>query len=180
MTADEFARHLAAAAPSADSLAKVGMTGIAMAHFRQSFLSQQRVELANTEIEDAAITLVDRWDARNVEIGMVRFLNGTSLLSNGTQIGIVEADPLVVLPQSGELAVVDADLPNQILWYVAEDGRHLLDALLLAARFFVRRVIGEIDLEDMQSARAQSHLCSTAAGGDKYHPFYSMLLGAEP
>jgi hypothetical protein len=63
---------------------------------------------------------------------------------------------------------------------VAQDGSHLLDALLMAAEFLGKTGLNEIDFEDFAAASAAAERCAEAAGGAKYLNFYRMLLGADP
>jgi hypothetical protein len=54
----------------------------------------------------------------------------------------------------------------------------MLDALVIAARFLGIRAVGTIASGDEGAARSVALQCASAAGGDKYLDFYTMLLGA--
>lgn len=94
-------------------------------------------------------------------------------------VGLVEADPLVLLFETGEIQVHEFGTNAHVLWRVAKDGSHFLDALITCARFLASRGAGRIDFEDNEAARQTALGCASAAGGDACLDFYLMLLGAE-
>jgi hypothetical protein len=180
MTPSAFVRQLAAVAPDRERLATVGATAAEVALLQQSFVCIPRPRLREAPIDvDEAVAFIEGWDASQVEIGMVRFSRRSSAVAVGTQIGSLEGDPLVVTPDHGEVVVVEAGVPAHILWRAAENGGRLLDALFVAARFLAKRMVNEIDIDDLNAARVEADRCAAAAGGARYRPFYSMLLGAD-
>jgi hypothetical protein len=78
-----------------------------------------------------------------------------------------------------QVAVAEFGSKTHFLWPVAANGEKFLDALIPVATFLSKRAVGEIDFDDVGSARAVAEKCISLAGGDKYSAFYIMLLGAD-
>jgi hypothetical protein len=125
------------------------------------------------------LSLMKRWDVGNIEVGMISFVGSPVPLERGTQVGFVEADPLIVLNNKEEMLVEETGMNGHILWYVAKNPSSFLNALVVAARFLSERTIGLVDLYDIPAAKSIARDCTRRAGGDRYSAFYSMLLGVE-
>jgi hypothetical protein len=178
MNADEFVLRLRTAAPSKSALATVGIVGAEAAELVESHRCQPRSNSGAKSSSDAAIRLVKNWDASRVEIGMLRFAKDTTTVPLGIQVGQVEADPLVVRSDNGELVVVELGL-DHTLWPVAKRGDLLLDALLVCARALNENVFATDSRMRNEELRAIAAQCAQIAGGPKFHDFYLMLLGVE-
>ncbi|MGL5095431.1 MAG: hypothetical protein ACRDD1_07580, partial [Planctomycetia bacterium] len=126
------------------------------------------------------IELASRWDVSKVEVGMVQ-LSGIPVPyhDRGTQVGVVEADPLVIIDADSELVVEDYFSPGHLLWRSARTPGQFLDALAVAASFLSDRTVGAVDFDDLDAAKVAANTCAALAGGDDYIEFYFMLLGAE-
>ena len=171
MKADEFADRLARLGPQLDKLDNKTL--------RQSFECRRRLSpLAEADHQDELLVLLAKWDCSSVGVGMVAFLDSPKNSASGIQVGVVEADPLILL-SDGEVTVEEYGFPGHLLWKAASNGDKLLDALIIAAEFFVKRVLKKIRFEDLEAAKSAAHHCALAAGGNEYGEFYLMLLGAE-
>jgi len=176
----DFAKVLAEAAPNASELQKCRFSREQAEEFAKSFLCVRRKHpLPLGGGSDQLLELLREWDLSKVEIGMIRFPEPPTERSGEICVGCVEADPMVILADTGEVAVHESGTKEHVLWAVAMSGSKLLDAMVIAARFLAQRAIGTIDFDDYNAARSISLACATAAGGDEYLDFYNMLLGAE-
>ncbi len=175
-----FVRALAETAPSAPELERCGFSNEQAREFAKSFVCVKRQRrLRTVSGADQLLELLSVWDLGKVEIGMIRFPEPPTERSGGTCVGCVEADTLVILPGTGEIAVHELATEDHLLWLVAKNGSALLEALLIAARFLAQRTVGTIDFDDCKAARTAAIECAAAAGGDRYLAFYKMLLGAD-
>jgi hypothetical protein len=175
-----FVKELAALAPSASDLEKSGFSKEEAMRLAASFVCVKREQpLPVVSGSDQLLELLRGWDLSKVEVGMIRFPETPTERSGKMCVGCVEADPLVILPGTGELVVHELGTKEHLLWPVAQNGSRLLDAMLIAARFLEQRGSGTIDFDDFKAARKAAGECATAAGGDRYLDFYTMLLGAE-
>jgi len=180
MNAAEFVQNLAALMPGREALAAAGLRDEDMSAALGSYVCAARECQARPAGRDAAIALVDDWDASRAKIGMVQFLERSLPCPLGTQIGVMEVDPLVVTGATGEVVVVDENEPAFVMCYAAENGARFLDALIVAAQFLEKRARDEIAYDDFAAAQAAAKECSAAAGGPKYENFYRELLSADP
>lgn len=175
MDTDDFAKQLAASAPSKSALARAGLGPTETETFARTFRCV-RQEVTNPE-EGWESGFWDGWDLGDVEIGMIRFLSSPVVRGNVVHIGFVEADPLLVDYESGSVFAEEMSHPGHTLWRVAKNREMLLDALVCAAEFLSKRGVGEIDFDDDPASRACARSCASLAGGDEYLPFYLMLVG---
>ncbi|WZO96432.1 hypothetical protein EP7_003425 [Isosphaeraceae bacterium EP7] len=179
MNSDEFVMKLSASSPSIESLREVGLNTKEAEAFRAGFICLPRNNALPLIASNEILELANRWDVSRVEVGMVRLLGTPTHHSSGIQIGLVEADPLVITKTGSELVVEEVESAGHILWKTARSPGKFLDALGVAAKFFSDRTIGIIDFDDLEAVKATANKCATLAGGDEYAEFYSMLLGVE-
>jgi hypothetical protein len=180
MNASDFARELLACAPSIASLEGVGLSFTEAEMFRRGYSCLSKVETRIHYSQNEVLELATNWDVGEVEVGLIRLVGTPSSYQGiGTKVGLVEIAPLIFLTSSSELIVLDNRDSGHLLWKVAESPGQFLDALVIAAKFLGERAVGAVDFEDLESARVAANNCSTAAGGELYHEFYLMLLGAE-
>ena len=180
MDVGTFVKQLAEAAPSSSDLERCGFTGEQADEFIRSFRCVKRDRpLPKPAGQDSLLELLREWDLSKVEIGMVRFPDPPAERSEKICVGCVEADPLVILSDDGEIVVHELGTKDHLLWRVSRNGSTLLNALAIAASFLGKRAVGTIDFGDYESARSAASQCASAAGGDKYLDFYRMLIGAE-
>jgi hypothetical protein len=178
MTPIEFVKSLAGVAPSIIALQAVGLSKADAVNFRSAFLClERRTSLTIAEPNDL-LTLMKGWDVGKIEVGMIRLFGSPVALARGTQVGVVETDPLIISNTTTEMLVEEEWTNGHILWYVAQSPGKFLDAIVTAAKFLGDRSIGVVDFNDMQATRDVALECMRRAGGDKYSDFYSMLLGA--
>ena len=179
MLADEFVLRLSLAAPSLERLAAVGIVGDEADEILRSFCCTPRGEVLNSAIDkDELIRLVEQWDSTAVEIGMMRFSAGARQTSLGFQVGVVEADPLMICCD-GRVIVYELGRKDHALWPVANSGAQLLDALLIAAIALNARLFEVEPIDRGEGVRRISAQCSEAAGGPQFKAFFEMLLGAD-
>lgn len=179
MAPDIFVKQLAALAPTPAELERLGLPKEEARRWIESFLCIERKHPLQADGgSDELMTFLRNWDCSNIEIGMIRFPDPPAARPGAMYVGCVEADPLLMLTDTGEIAVYELGT-NKLLWWVARSGAHLLEAILLAARFLEARGSGRIDFNDYTAARHSASECASAAGGDEFLDFYKMLLGAE-
>ena len=149
MELGEFVTALAEAAPNARELEKCGFSDEQATDFIKSFLCVQRDRPLLLESgSNQLLELLREWDLSKVEIGIIRFPEPPTERLGSICVGCVEADPLVILADTGEIAVHELGTKEHLLWVVAESGSKLLDAMVIAARFLAQRTVGTIDFDD--------------------------------
>ena len=178
MNAGEFVSSLADAAPSIEDYKKVGLSTKEATSFRKKYFCEQRKTPLAIAESNELFALMNRWITSTVEIGMVCLANAPAKTSQGVQVGVVEADPLVI-HVNDEMAVHEMGALDHILWPVAKSPNELLNALAVAAKFLSDRGVEKIDFEDFDAAKGAAKQCASLAGGKRYYDFYSMLLGVE-
>ena len=180
MNANYFVRELSAIAPSIESLRELGLSETEAESFKAGYVCHHRRSPLPLTASNEMLDLAIRWDVSTIEVGMVRLLGTPSIRQgSGIQIGLVEADPLVIINSSSELIVEELGTAGHVLWKAARTPGQFLDALVVAAKFFSERTVGAIDFNDLGTAKTIANECATLAGGDEYTGFYHMLLGAE-
>lgn len=178
MKANEFVIKLAEVSPSIQDYLNCDLPAAEAQRFYESYQCHKRETTQSLSKTNELISLIDQWDTSNVEVGMVRLADAIIEYAQGLQVGVVEADPLVVC-HNNELLVYELNSCDHILWHVAKSGGDFLSALVVAAEFLGQRAIGKIDYLDFNTAKKIAKQCSDLAGGDKYLDFYNMLLCAE-
>lgn len=179
MEAKDFVLSLAQAAPEASELAHLGLPEKEQHEYLKSYDCLLRKQpLPEFGSSDQLLELLRHWDLSQVEIGLLQFPEEPNEEAEFIQVGFVEADPLVMLRNSGELVVQEFGTKRHQLWPVAKNGACFLDALLIAARFLGQCGIGSITQDDYELTDAAAEACAAAAGGDRYLDFFKMLLGA--
>ena len=178
MTAEEFVAALANANPSIADFVSVGLTPGQAKNMRRGYDCPARQEPLGIAETNAILALMNRWETRKVEVGMVRLASRPVRHPKGVKIGLVEPDDLVIHP-GNDLAVHELGVPENVLWRVARSPEAFLKALAVAAKFLGERAVEKIDYDDIDAAKAVAKKCSKLAGGDTYHDFYAMLLGAD-
>lgn len=180
MQPENFVTELQKAAPSEADLVKCGLSS-QEAHQAMSryFCVRRYQRLVGPNGSDEVLELLKGWDLSKVQVGMVRFPVEPFELPGGICLGCVEADPLLLLLNSGEVVVYELGTKEHLLWRVAQNGSTLLDALVIAAQFLSKRGVEKIDFDDNEAARSVALACAAAAGGERYLDFYKMLIGAE-
>jgi hypothetical protein len=180
MELQAFVTALANAAPSLADLRKCGLTAQQASEFRESYVCLKRVRpLSDPAGTDQMLELLRGWDLTRVQIGLVRFPNEPAECPGGISVGLVDADPLRVLHDGGEVVVHEFGTKSHLLWRVSKNGAMLLEALLVAAQFLAKTGVDKISFNDCNAAMPTALECAIAAGGDRYLDFYRMLLGAE-
>ena len=179
MTPTDFVNDLARIAPLESDYIIAGLSMETARRLRKSYLCQERkIQLHITESNEL-LGLMKKWHTGNVEVGMIRLSDEPLETERGVQIGVVEADPLIIVNSTGELVVEESGANGHILWSVAESPGRFLKILIVAAQFLEKCGMGAIDPSDFRIARVTAEECAVLAGGNKYHAFYLMLLGVE-
>lgn len=179
MTADDFIRQLAAAAPRSEQLQRVGLSPGESEDFRLSYFSKPKPTFAGERQTDPLLDLLSRYDLGKVEIGMVTFASEIGADPDVWRVGKVEADPLVEDRRTSEVRVNEGNPRGQVLWRCARDGGRFLDALLPAAVFLGQCAYDSTVSENSGLHQAKAQECALAAGGNDYLDFYRMLVGCE-
>lgn len=177
MKAEQFVERLEALAPAITDLQKVGLNKDEAIAERKTYHCDKRTKPLSLPSSNEVVALLTGWNAGQIEIGMIRLFDEPVQVNGGLQIGLVEADPLVITDE-GEMIVYERD-SQHILWRVAQSPDSFLDALVIAADFLTKTGIDIIDFEDIDAAKQASNSCAEAVGGSNYTQFYLMLLGGD-
>jgi hypothetical protein len=179
MRAATFVKELAKAAPSEDDLRAAGFSQVETEAFIASYKCIPReTNPSDNNGQDEVLILLRHWDTSRVEVGIVTFLNQPYEENGKTYIGYVEQDNLVVL-SNGEVVVEELGNSDHILWRVAVNGAHLLEALAVAARFSKDCMVTGDDAIDVSKVQVMAKRCSDAAGGPRYEKFFTMFFNAD-
>ncbi|MGH6614261.1 hypothetical protein [Sphingomonas sp.] len=178
MDALSFKNALQAAKPDMVSLLGEGLSSDEAADIIATFEVRERAVEQDTSLPDSTLNdLFARYDASNVEIGMVRFCHVPEQVSYGYIIGQVEADYLALEASSGEVTVRDITCPDHTIWTCARDGTSLLAALAAAAKYLGAGIAIDQSGSELQCQTLDR--CILLAGGPAHGDFYRMLLGVE-
>jgi len=109
-------------------------------------------------VDNEIVALLTGWNAGKIEIGMIRLFDEPVQINEGLQIGLVEADPLVIATE-GEMIVYEKN-SQHILWRVAQNPDYFLDALVIAADFLTKTGLDIIDFEDVEAAKEAANDCA--------------------
>src|SRR2546423_1723514 len=134
MTASEFVAKLAAANPTVEDFTKLGLSPKEAKSMLRGYICKERDEPLGIEEANEVLTLLNRWETRNVEVGLIRFAKAPARHPQGTKIGVVEVDPIVIRPDH-QLVAYEEGTRDNALWAVAESPGKFLDALAVAAKF---------------------------------------------
>jgi hypothetical protein len=178
MRADEFVTALAAANPTVEDYVNIGLTEKEAKSLCSGYVCPKRATPLGIAESNELFALMNRWETRKVEIGMVCLASAPVKHAEGMKVGVVETDPLVIHP-TNELVVHEQRVPTHVLWATAASAEQFLDAMAFAAKFLGDRSIEKIAFEDLKAARAAAKKCAKLAGGETYYDFYAMLLSAE-
>jgi hypothetical protein len=180
MKAGDFVKQLESATPNIVDLKRGGLSDAEAHEFKKSFTCAVRAASADSDGDvDELVQLLNHWDCGKVQIGMVQFLDRPVRTVCGMRVGLVEADPLLLRSSDGAAIVVESGSETHVLWFAAKNGEKFLDAIIRAAQFLGKRATGEIDFDDIASAKSAADQCASIAGGEKYVGFFGMLLGAD-
>lgn len=179
MNASDFVNELSINARSIESYVASGLSRSDAKDLRSRYICVQRSYRSTKVSSNELFELYDGWDVSKVEVGMIRFTGICFEYPLGTEVGQVEADPLILLP-SNELVVMEYASNGHLLWEVARTPGDFLAAVAAAAKFLNERGCGLIDYNDFGLAQVTAVRCAELAGGNKYRDFYYMLLGAFP
>lgn len=176
MTPAQFVNSLKEATPSIAELRSIGLNQAEARDFLRRYrCSPKKRGIRRSLTNDPLVDLLSNWNTGNLAIGMVQFLKSPMVTTTGTQIADLEVDAVLVAAD-GEVHVIEENT-GRFLWRAAVDGAHFLDALVFAAKFFRKRLLGLVSEDDMKAAHAAAHHCSRAAGGRRFKHFYLMLFG---
>ena len=177
MKAEQFVERLEALAPAITDLQKVGLKENEAIAERKTYHCAKRAKPLSLPDSNEVVALLTGWNAGQIEIGMIRLFDDPVQINEGLQIGLVEADPLVITG-GGEMIVYETN-SQHILWRVAQNPDSFLDALIIAADFLTKTGIDIIDFEDIDAAKQAANSCAAVVGGSDYTQFYLMLLGGD-
>jgi hypothetical protein len=129
---------------------------------------------------------IDLWRSAGRELGMITFLESRPLAERAmdvppprfTGIGLCEADVLCLREESGELVVLDHEVPGRVLCEVAADQESFLRAADVLQEHFAKCATQDAYRRDKQAAESVARVSAAAAGGDRYESFYHMMVGA--
>lgn len=178
--ADYFSALLSQAAPSLERLVSLGISVSDAEEILRSFRLPRLAARVNVaELTDGALDELLHWyDCSTLQIGLISFFPTDDVTTSGRVIGAAEADHLVLDQVTGEIIVEELDSDGHVLWSCASGGENLLRALVLAADYLGRCMAAPQPLPS-DEGNAALVACTQAAGGEKYRPFFSALLGLD-
>jgi hypothetical protein len=177
MKAKQFVERLEALAPTIENLQKVGLNEDEAIAERKTYYCSKRPNQLSLSGVNEVVALLTEWNVGQIEIGMVRLFDEPVQINEGLQVGLIEADPLVITSE-GEMIAYEKN-SQHILWQVAQSPDSFLDALVIATDFLTKTGMDIIDFEDVDAAKQAANDCAMAVGGNDYTQFYLMLLGGD-
>ena len=142
MNAGQFVNELAAMAPSIAEYKQHGLSAEEAASFRERFLCKKRQRPLGIAESNDLFALMNQWHTDAIEIGMIVLADAPTKTQQGTQVGKVEADPLLI-HADGEMVVHELHAPAHTLWPVAKSPNDFLNAVVVAAKFLTDRGMGK-------------------------------------
>lgn len=109
------------------------------------------------------------------QVGLVEFYEHPKYVDTHIHVGTVELDILAINVTTYEIEVLDHDHQMHVIWPVAANSSMFLDALYTFAAFIFFKVKNKKFI-DKEAAMLTKEFCIEQAGGDKYRPFYDMLI----
>jgi len=179
MDANEFVNQLARLAPSVPQYEQMGISHDTIVSLRRTYFCEPKDRYSDSSAEDVILDLMTNWDTSNIKIGMIELGEAPELCGNHWIIGLVEVDFLVLNCESNEVEVRDHEAFEHLMWRCAANSSAFLGAVVTAKTFLTARGIGDIDFDDMETARLAAQKCGETAGGSKYLDFFLMLFGVE-
>jgi len=187
MTENEFVKKFAELAPSIKKMISWGYS-VKRANRRNKRYFLERKTPKNAVYDNPLVRLICNYDTSHFEVGMVTlgkkesdFLPETGKI----HVGNVEADILVINPDSGNVELLDHGQPSYVMAICAKSGSQFLDALMLLAEYEVQNanysiaITKEQEIAKNEEVRKQAAKCAKAAGIMTPPNIYEMLLGYE-
>ncbi len=130
----------------------------------------------NTSFKDPIISLIQDYDVKNVEIGMINF--GREVTNNSSFIvfGTFELDRLAISAITKEIVMLGESV-DEIGLYCAMNGQRFLDSIIVIGKFLEKCGLDENLYNDEDANSLMAEQCAELAGGSKYLNFYRMMLG---
>ena len=176
MNATEFAEALVLCAPSINELKQKELTLSECEDIRKSYIPLLKSNAARSDLNPIA-DLAESYDVNKIEIGMVRF-NDLKKVNGKLVFGKVEADPLMINLETGEIEVEESGASGHIIFHCAIDAASFLAAMITAASFLGQCLWNPELSCDKDAAQSAASKCIVLAGGERYSTFYYTLLGA--
>jgi hypothetical protein len=123
------------------------------------------------------LELYNGWDVSKVTVASIKLSDITLRSSGDVCIGSVAVDPLIVLAQSGEVALEELYNPGNLIFPVATNFAAFLDALIGVAEFLDGRTMDSIERGDEEACQEAARKCAELAGGKRFNDFFQMLIG---
>ncbi len=164
MNPTEFVDRLAQVAPSAAEMMRLGLSSAEASDFHDSYICRKRG--CDAQATDPLLLLLNGWELGHVEIGMVSFLPEPREMPGKIRVGSVEADPLYILNDAGELISEDLHAPGYVVWNVVRNGSMFLDALIPAAEFLTKCCVRSSSKTLMRRERQRTNVRSWLEAND--------------
>lgn len=187
MTADEFVEKLARLAPSLESLRSYGYSDSGgVEHRRLYFLQKKPFE--QPIYDDPLIQLISNYDTSNFDFGLTLGKRkwDFSPPPGKVHVGAVEADILVINPDTGNVELLDHGHPERVLAKCAASGEQFLEALLLLVAYEppypgLKHKLNTKQLRvNNEAAKKRAMECAKVAGISTPPNIYAYLLGCDP
>jgi len=176
MISSVFVEKLKQLAPLPSELVGRGLSNDFIDYFIRRYICLPRIRLNKFYNKGAIFNLINEYDCSTMEIANISFVQSVIEKDNYYQVGNLEQDILSINKISLEIEVLDFAEPRHRIWSCASNQENFLDALLLCADFYTKKVKSQLHTTDHTHALEIAYLCSEKAGGTKYLDFYEMLL----
>jgi len=130
----------------------------------------------NTDFNDPIISLMQEYDVKNIEIGMINFGKEPVISSDFIVFGTFELDRLAISIITKEIVMLPESL-DEIGMYCAMNGQKFLESAIFIGKFLEKRGIDDSLFDDEDANSLIAEQCAELAGGSKYLNFYRMMLG---
>ena len=176
MESIEFVEKYNAIVPNKNDLIKLGYSIGLSDEISRKIVPKPSLTIWNNH-KDPIISLLNNYNLRGLEIGMIYFNGGIQEIEEYYLFGKVEADPLAINKLSNEILYFELGT-SHILGKCAADSFRFLNALLSLHKTFIYIILNKIDMEQEQDFICdESSSCSYLAGGSLYKNFYDLILG---
>jgi|ERR1041385_3980770 hypothetical protein len=173
MNTDDFCQKLRSLAPSQEALQSFGLSRDASKKDVASYTCRRVSQKAASNV---VLDLCSNFDVSFLEIGAVRLNAPVNFDRYHWQIGLFEADPIVLPKQGGPIVVRDHDDLSRDLCVCATAPERFLPAMLRAAEFLTHCLFHP-NARRESNGIAALQACVSLAGGKTSENFYYILLG---
>lgn len=173
-----FIENLKALQPSREILLTYNLPADYINELMKNFECQVKKQIRRNIIsDDVILNLLNQFDCSTIQIGLITLSQEAIEKEDYYLLGHVELDLLSLNKITKEIEVRDHDDNSHIIWKCASSSLKFLNALLVCAESFSKR-IENVSLSDDEVFISKTIIaCTRTAGGENYKRFYKMLFG---